>query len=431
MSIVGYINISLEIWGSILSLIFIICIILSGNTKDKTRWPFMQMLGCNIIVLLSDAVAWGFKGKTDLFSRWIVPVSNFLVFVFGYVLLAVFTNYLVTYIATKKTQISRKPIYVVWSLCIVAIFCVIVSQINHMYYFIDETNFYHRQNWFWLSQLWGIFCMFINAAIIIKYRTSLNTREIIALASYIVLPILSMCIQIFVYGIALLYISTTVSILIIYFGIQAEQAKIMKEKELELTEERLRIMLSQIKPHFLFNALTAISQLCDIDHHKAKIALVEFSQYLRANLDSLTRKSQIPFEQELDHINIYLSLEKMRFDDKLKVAYDLQVTNFLVPPLTIQPIVENAVRYGIGKKENGGTIHICTSASEETIKIIISDDGIGFDSEITNQNGRTHIGIQNVTNRLQSQCGGSLAIKSIPGSGTTAIITLPRMDINS
>lgn len=425
MSAIKYINISLELWGSLISLIIILCIKLSNDTENISRRPFLSMLWCNIVILLSDAAAWIFKGRMDIISRCIVPISNFIVYAAGYVLLAMFTEYLVCYISTKA-DISRKYIHWVWGLCSVAVVFVIISQFNHMYYFIDKKNIYQRQNLFWVSQLWGVICMFIDGGILFKYRTVLNRQQVWSLVSYIILPILAMSIQIFMYGIALLYISTTTAIILIYIGIQVEYAKSLKEKELELAEGRIAIMLSQIQPHFLFNTLTAISQLCDIDSHRAKMATVEFAHYLRGNLDSLTQKCLVPFEKELEHIKIYLALEKMRFDDELSITYNLEITSFLLPSLTVQPIIENAVRYGVGKKEEGGNVNISTTETDTEIMIIITDDGVGFDINEKTTNDRTHIGIQNVRSRLKAQCGGTLIIESTIGIGTKAIIKLPK-----
>ena len=147
---------------------------------------------------------------------------------------------------------------------------VIVSQFTHMYYIIDENNMYRRQDYFWVSQIWGVMCMVINAYILIRYRAYMGNGERLVFSSYIILPVLSMGIQIFVYGIALLNMATTVSLVMVYIGIQMEQARILKEKELELSESRIAIMLSQIQPHFLYNTLTAIGCLCDIDSSRAK-----------------------------------------------------------------------------------------------------------------------------------------------------------------
>jgi len=203
----------------------------------------------------------------------------------------------------------------------------------------------------------------------------------------------------------------------------------MEEKlrsERKLAESRIAIMLSQIQPHFLYNSLAVISRLCDKSPAEAKKATINFSNYLRANMNSLERTEPIPFENELNHTIGFLNLEKAMYGEALDVKYDIQAKNFNLPALTVQPIAENAIKHGIGKKEGGGTVTISTKETESNYLVIISDDGAGFYPEKTDGDGQQHIGINNVRLRLSSQCGGSLKIESKPGEGTTATIIVPK-----
>ena len=225
-----------------------------------------------------------------------------------------------------------------------------------------------------------------------------------------------MCIQIFVYGIALLNLATTISILIIFLFIQEEQARRIRQREAELADAKVSIMLSQIQPHFLCNSLAAIKQLCDIEPEQAKEAVVEFSNYLRGNLDALTAKGCIPFEREMIQVKSYLSLEQKRFGDILKVVYDLRAQSFLIPPLTVQPIVENAVRHGITRKEDGGTVTISTCETQESFVITVSDDGAGFRVP-DRDDGGSHLGLENVTKRVKDICGGEVVVNSLRNQG--------------
>ena len=188
-------------------------------------------------------------------------------------------------------------------------------------------------------------------------------------------------------------------------------------------------MVSQIQPHFLYNALTSIAQLCEKNPSKAKKATIDFSDYLRRNMNSLKEQSPVSFESELKHLETYLSLEKMRFGDDLNIEYDIQTTDFLIPSLTVQPLVENAVKHGVGMKEDGGTVTIATREYDNRFEVIVSDDGVGFDTEKKPDDGRTHIGMENVRNRLKTMCNAVLNIKSKIGVGTTATITIPKEDI--
>jgi two-component system LytT family sensor kinase len=419
------VNLALEIFGTLLSLIILLCLFMYENRKEKLNRLFIQVLLFSTLSLVSDSVALFFKGRMDPLSIFLVRAGNCLLFVSNYILLIAFGNYLIAYIA-KKTYVPSILRKIIVSIGVTAIGLVILSQFNNMYYLIDDANMYQRQPLFWLSQVWGIVAMIIDAGIIFYYRKHLTNREILFFAAYIVFPVVAMIIQIQIYGLALLPVATVLAVLSMYVGLQLEQASLLAKKEQELHENQISIMLSQIQPHFLYNVLVVIRQLCDIDPKKAKEATVEFSNYLRGNLDALQNNTLISFEQELAHVQNYLSLEKKRFEDRISVKYEIEATDFAVPALSLQPIVENAVRYGITKKEIGGEILICTKEEEEAFYMIVQDNGVGFDPDMPKEDGRTHVGIQNVKERLSYMCNGTLEIESEIGLGTKAVICIPK-----
>ena len=183
---------------------------------------------------------------------------------------------------------------------------------------------------------------------------------------------------------------------------------------------------AQIQLHFLHNALSAIANLCTKNPEKAKKAALDFSAYLRSNMESLSYKGLISIEKELNHVKGYLDLEKAIYGNALNVIYNIEASDFLLPPLTVQPIVENAVKHGIGEKEGGGTItiSICEAGSENFITI--ADDGAGYDVHNSGKDEKEHIGITNVSQRIKEQCGGTLEISSEINKGTTVIIKIPK-----
>ncbi len=198
------------------------------------------------------------------------------------------------------------------------------------------------------------------------------------------------------------------------------------ELEKELSEINMTLMLSQIQPHFLYNALNTIKYLTKKDPKKAESAIVKFSSYLRANMDSLTQKEPISFEKEFGHVKNYIDIEQLRFGDRLNIEYYTDVTDFSIPPLTIQPIVENAIKYGVNQRPEGGTVKIITKEDEDNIYVIIEDNGVGFDIYEKKDDGRSHVGIQNIKRRLKSLMNASVVIDSTIGVGTTVTITIPK-----
>ena len=194
------------------------------------------------------------------------------------------------------------------------------------------------------------------------------------------------------------------------------------EKELE--DSRIAIMLSQIKPHFLYNVLNAIYHLYRKEPETAQEAVSSFAEYLRCNMLSIEKSEPIPFSEEYQHIQTYLSLEQIRFRGKLDVVYDVDVTDFKLPPLTVEPLVENAVKHGVTKKRGGGIVTISTRRTDVGVQITVADTGVGFDPEHYMEDGKPHVGIRNVRDRLQNMVGGSLVITSSE-NGTVAVVTIP------
>ena len=196
--------------------------------------------------------------------------------------------------------------------------------------------------------------------------------------------------------------------------------------EMKLQESQISIMLSQIQPHFLYNTLNSIYQLCETNPMRARSMVNFFAEYLRNNLSSLEEPGLISFETELSHIKTYLEIEKIRFEDSLEIEYDIKCVDFSLPVLTVQPIVENAVKHGTSKKRGGGKVTISTDENKESHIIRVFDTGCGFDPSKPKDDGKRHVGIENVRQRLFNMCGGSLSIESEVGKGTLATIIIPK-----
>ena len=201
------------------------------------------------------------------------------------------------------------------------------------------------------------------------------------------------------------------------------QSAYAHEQALE-AEQRIQIMMTQIQPHFLFNTLSTIQALCRIDPEKAFETTEKFGTYLRMNIDSLSQASLIPFQKELEHTKIYADIEMIRFP-YIHISYDIQEDDFELPALSVQPIVENAIRHGVRGRYNG-TVKVVTRADENEIIIAVTDNGKGFNPDEADTADGTHIGLRNVRERIEMLCGGTLSIESREGSGCTVNIRLPR-----
>lgn len=208
---------------------------------------------------------------------------------------------------------------------------------------------------------------------------------------------------------------------------QYKEAIRYQKMQKELYEAKVGVMVSQIQPHFMYNALSSIAMLCKLNPDTAYEATIAFSEYLRGNMDSLKQQAPVPFEKELEHLKKYLYIEQLRFGSKLNIVYDIGVTDFVLPQLSVQPLVENAVKHGVGMKKKGGTVTIATRETENAYQVVISDDGVGFDASAPKKDdGRSHVGMENTKRRIKEMCGGEVVIESVVGEGTVATVILPK-----
>ena len=261
----------------------------------------------------------------------------------------------------------------------------------------------------------------IEMVIILIRGNSIPKKDLLVWLSFVLVPLFSVPF-ISLYGLSGIFSMMTISILLIFAMITINQENEILEREVEIKESKLNIMISQIQPHFLYDVLSAIAQLCEENPLKAKEMTIMFGDYLRKNMDDIVNPNLVPFEKEFKHLKTYLKIEKARFEDMLNIVYDIEVMDFMLPTLTLQPIVENAIKYGIRGKEEGGTVFISTKETENTYDVIVRDDGVGFDEKASSEDSRSHVGIKNVSERLKLIGHASMDITSTVGIGTTVII---------
>ena len=207
----------------------------------------------------------------------------------------------------------------------------------------------------------------------------------------------------------------------------AEKAEELEKEKItldaELAKSRISTLMSQIHPHFIYNTLGSIEQLCELDPPKAAKLVNDFSKYLRGNFVEIDNTRLIRVSKELEHTEYYIGIEKVRFPD-IEFITEMSCCNFSVPALTIQPIVENAVKHGILKRESGGTVKVKIYETDNSYFISVKDNGVGFD--VTELERENHIGLRNIKSRLEAMCGGVLHVESIVGVGTKITVEIPK-----
>ena len=209
--------------------------------------------------------------------------------------------------------------------------------------------------------------------------------------------------------------------------LELQRSRLEAEKnmvEAQLKESRISIMLSQIQPHFIYNTLGTIERMCLKDPQKAFDLVRNFSLYLRGNFSELNSVTPIRFAEELKHIGYYVNIEKVRFPD-MNIEYDVEATEFVLPALSVQPLVENAIKHGLMRLESGGTVKIHSYETPTHFCVEVTDDGVGFDTEAPIDE-KKHVGLRNIQGRLKAMVDGELVLESKPGAGTKAVIMIPK-----
>ena len=222
----------------------------------------------------------------------------------------------------------------------------------------------------------------------------------------------------------LVYLLAPVSIMLLAMELMlfVDQGKrYLKQKE-ELANQRASLAVLQMRPHFIYNTMTSIYYLIEQDAPKAQQVTLDFTDYLRKNFTAIAKEGTIPFTEEVEHTRAYLAVEQVRFEGKLFVAFDTPYTSFRLPPLTLQPIVENAVKHGVDPDLDPLTIRIQTREVKHGVEISVADTGPGFGAK---DNDEPHIALANIRERLEMMCKGTLTVSEREGGGTVVKIYIP------
>lgn len=422
---------ALEFFAAIVTLVMLLGCFLEKEYLSKTGRLLIWVLAANAAMLLADAPIWLLLDQPAPEKVPLIKLLTFLTEMFAYGVITLYTYCMTAYIEERK-DVSYRYARLIAGLCG---FCLVLSFIgifNEMFICYDETGADQNGPLYLLSYFLQLAIPSLTIVLPFLHSDVLRKQEMYVLVLYGSIPVVSIPFQIF-WAVTPVYLAFTMTLMLVYTSIHVEQVRLraetkkkLAENELILSESKNALVLSQIQPHFLYNALTSIYRLCDVKPEAAKDAVSSFSKYLRGNLDSIKQTNTISFADELTHVQAYLTLEKLRYDEYLDIVYDIHATGFFLPPLTVQALVENAVSHGISDMPDGGCVTISTRETDTHYEIQVHDNGIGFDPNVPPKDGRSHVGIQTVRSRLQIMCNGTLEMISAPGKGTTAIVRIPK-----
>jgi len=408
-----------------------VLIVLLSHNKNlnlKMKRSFILHIFVTLTMILCEMISWvslfnkdylflyKFTVILDYFLMWIVPITmiNLMISIIEY-----------------KTTFNKKIIYILYSvflifgsLLIIPAFRKLIIVFNdelvlykygvfNLYYFLIETNL--------------ILVGFIAG---LRKAKEIGIKDMIVLSLFMLSPLVAIYVN--------EWWSSTVGMLLISFclviliGITYQKRLIdsrekEKERQIGLADAKMRLLLTQIQPHFLYNTLTTLKFLCETDPNKASELCDDFSGYLRANIDAVNDAGLVPFEKELENIKNYLKIEKARFGSRVNYKFDIEFSNFMIPVLSIQTIVENAVKKGICSKINGGTITITTREINDMVEIKVIDDGIGFDMNTYMFDGKNHTGLSNTKERLK-MIDGNVKVESEINKGTIVTVLVKKGD---
>ena len=297
-----------------------------------------------------------------------------------------------------------------------------LSPFSTLFYYAVPENYFLRGPLYILMIAVVDVILIFNLSGLIRRRNRLSKRYFYAFLVCFLPMTAAMLIHLFVDVFAFFAISLSICALSMYAIILSDQIEQYMRQQREIAHQRASIMVLQMRPHFIHNTMTSIYYLCGQDPQKARQVTLDFNTYLRKNFTAIVSEDPVPFSEELEHTRAYLAVEQAQFEDLLFVDFDTPHISFRIPPLTLQPVVENAVKHGIDPDSEPLHISIRTRKTETGSEIIVEDNGSGFDPA---DDSGPHLALANIEQRLQMMCGGKLEIMPREGGGTVVKITIP------
>ena len=322
-----------------------------------------------------------------------------------------------------KENVRKSPLFIaVMAMLAIYFAMIVVSQITDVFYYVTPDNRFVRGMLWALSMAPIVVMLILNVAAVIRRRKKLSGKNFIGLLIYMVPMMIAMFIHMFI-AIEVFVFAGMALLAIVMFGlILSDNVDQFMRQQREIAHQKASIMVLQMRPHFIYNSMMGIYYLCDQDPQKAKRVTLDFTTYLRKNFAAIASEDTIPFAEELEHTRAYLDVEIAQFEDTLFVDFDTPYTHFRLPPLTLQPIVENAVVHGLRKSNAPIHVSVTTRKTDKEIVIVVEDDGPGFTPA---DNNEPHIALNNIKGRLEMMCHGSLEISARKEGGTSVKVTIP------
>ena len=318
----------------------------------------------------------------------------------------------------RKSTLFR-TLFIVW---LVFFAILTIAPFTTIFYYYSPNNEFHTGPWYPLPMSLLATMLVLTLTAVLRRRNRLSSRRFHAFLIFVIPLMFAIVVHMVTPVFLLVYTGLTISSFAMYLLVVLDQIEQYMNLQQETARQRAKIAVLQMRPHFIHNTMTSIYYLCDQDPKKAQQVTMDFNTYLRKNFNAIAKDETIPFSEELEHTRAYLAVEQAQFESKLVVNYDIPHTQFRVPPLTLQPLAENAVKHGMGPHTIPLHVTIRTQKEGSAYVIVVEDNGPGFDHAVAND---PHTTLANIRQRLEMMCDGNLKFEPRKGGGTVARVTIP------
>ena len=401
-----------------LALLGILVTIVMPGIDDRTRHffiPFFSILLSYVILCIADLLTYYDPDMAQ--AQRIISYFESLLYS---LIMPLLTIYLLRNCGEKLRESKLfRFVFVLW---IMSFTMLQTTLFTNLFYYITDDNKFVRGDLYTLMCAPSVLTIVVTLRGLILRRNKFNRRHFFSfLACLLPLTIVSV-LHIYISVFPLLGVCLTLTILLMFMINLLDLIEYYMRQQAEISRQRANIAILQMRPHFIYNTMTGIYYLCDQDPEKAKQVTLDFTTYLRKNFTAIASEDTIPFSEELEHTRAYLAVEMAQFEDILSVDYDTPHTHFRLPSLTLQPIVENAVKYGCDPDSDSLHIVIRTRSTDSGSEITVEDNGPGY---VDVDDNKPHIALANIRQRLELMCGGTMSISKRERGGTVVRIIIP------
>lgn len=416
------INVAIEFVAALLVFATIIGTIVLSKKEKKEMIRFVVLMLLLGLSSLINGLYFVFKGREGESIKILVFLFKSIKIAAGLWLVAGVNGFILSLFGSPKKWYRAYKISV-YALMGAMTILLVINIFTHFIYYVDENNVYQRSTAFFIIHLVEGLVWTADTVLFFLNRKTLSRQVQWTFYVSLFFLVVTTVLQFVFPQIAFYDIMIALSIIFLLFGEQIQMREQLAKRDEQLLNQKVKLLQRQVSPHFIYNALTAIQTLPG-NPEETKKAIGDFAKYLRSSLINVNDNTTlIPFKKELKNVQIYFRLEKIRFGKSLQVEYDIRETEFDLPAMCVQILAENAVKHGVSVRREGGTVRISTKREGDDVIISVEDNGVGFD--VNKQMDSTHIGIDNVRDRLRTMVGGELLISSEPGKGTVASIRFP------